>query len=227
MERIIDITEINRREALRYMGQLDLSCDEKLLGVMDKCEIEMLKALRPKFVYRAFDFEIVEDGVKIHNTSLILPGNDIKKHLDNCKKVVLMAVTLSSDVDRVIRTAQIRDMLEALALDCYASAAVEQCCDKVEEFIKSDFEEYEMTFRYGVGYGDLPLKVQAEFLKVLNASRLIGLNVTESSILTPRKSVTAVIGLSQNPVQPQKKGCEICNLKGRCAYRMKGSYCNV
>ncbi len=227
MDEQIVISGLNRSEALRYMGQADLSCDERLEKLMDGCEAELLLAIRPRYLYQCFDFTREEDGIHLDGTSLTLPGDDIRNHLAGCEKAVLMCVTLSSDVDRIIRVAQLSDMLSALALDCLASTAVEQLCDKVELKIKQDFPAYEMTWRYGVGYGDLPISLQREFLMVLNAGKKIGLNATGSNILTPRKSVTAVIGLSRQKLPPAKRGCAVCNLKGTCAYRQKGIHCNV
>lgn len=227
MDEHIVISNLNRNEALRYMGQADLNCDDRLGKLLDDCEAKVLSAVRPHYLYQCFDFTREEDGIHLNKTSLVLPGKDILNHLTGCEKVVLMCATLSSDVDRIIRVAELSDMLCALAMDCLASTAIEQLCDKVELKIKQDFPAYEMTWRYGVGYGDLPISLQREFLTVLNAGKKIGLNATESYILTPRKSVTAVIGLSRDKIPPAKRGCAVCNLKGTCTYRQKGSHCNV
>ena len=226
MEEIV-INELNLHEALRYMGQPMEECDARILDKVRECEEKLLKAVRPRYVYQCFDIEEREDGIGFGGTSLMLRGNDIRNHLKGCSKAILFCATLSSEVDRLIRVAEINDMLEALALDCLASTAIEQLCDKLELLLKEEFAEYNMTWRYGIGYGDLSISSQKEFVKVLNASKLIGLNVTDSYILTPRKSVTAIIGLSKDKIEQSKRGCASCNLKGNCAYRKKGSHCNV
>lgn len=223
----IIISDLNKKEALRYMGQADSDCDDRLSILMEQCEKRLLSVIRPRYLYQCFDIKENDEGIHVENTSLTLVGNDIKRHLKGCTKAVLLCTTLSAEADRVIRIAGLKDMLEALTLDCLASTAVEQLCDKAELKIKEDYPEYEMTWRYGIGYGDLPISLQKDFLNVLNAPKLIGLNVTESFILTPRKSVTAVIGLSKDKIEPAKRGCAVCTLKGTCAYRKKGSHCNV
>lgn len=227
MNRQVVIEELNYNEALRYMGQNKEVCDERLMSIIRECEEKILKEVKPRYTYKCFDIEQEEEGVRVSGTALFLKGKSIKEHLRGCKKAVLMCATLSSDIDRAIRVAEHRDMLNAFVMDCLASVAVEQLCDKIEVQIKEDFPEYEMTWRFGVGYGDLPLSLQRDFLNVLNAQKLVGLNVTESCILTPRKSVTAIIGLSEEKIEQSKKGCAICNLKDTCAYRKKGSRCNV
>ena len=52
-----------------------------------------------------------------------------------------------------------------------------------------------MTPRFSPGYGDLPIELQRDFLTLLDASRKIGLTATESSMLVPSKSITALIGI--------------------------------
>ncbi len=226
MEQQIVITKLNRNEALRYMGQHG-ECDGRLEELLNECENIILSKVKPRFLYKCFDIEQTDAGVAVKGTSLVLLGNSIAEHLKGCDKAVLLCATLLGDVDREIRIAELSDMLRALTLDCMASVAVEQLCDKIEMHIKKDFPGYYMTWRYGIGYGDLPISQQREFLNVLNAPRLIGLNVTESNILTPRKSVTAIIGLSKHEIGEKKRGCETCNLREKCSLRKKGSYCNV
>lgn len=227
MERQIIVEQLNRAEALRYMGQASGVCDEQLEQVMEVAEQILLKTIKPRYLFKVFDIRMCEDGVELSNCSLRLPGNDIKQHLEKCEKAVLMCATLSSDVDALIRKEELQDVLRAFAVDCLASVAIEQLCDKVELVIKENFSEYEMTWRYGVGYGDLPISLQKDFLNVMNAPKMIGLNVTNSNILTPRKSVTAIIGLSKEKIEHAKRGCAVCNMRETCQYRKKGNRCNV
>ena len=129
-----------------------------------------------------------------------------------------MAVTISADADRLIRIAQIRDMAEAVVIDSLCSVAVEQACDRAELIIKEENPGYYQTFRFGLGYGDLPISLQGQFLHVLNAPKQIGLNVSSTDMLTPTKSVTAIIGISDTQEKCHIKGCEVCEKKD-CIYR--------
>ncbi|MFR2511846.1 MAG: hypothetical protein ACLS9K_07425 [Lachnospira eligens] len=64
--------------------------------------------------------------------------------------------------DRQLRVLQLTDMAKALVFDSLASVAVEQTCDKVETF-KRGISDYYQTFRFGIGYGDLPISMQEPF----------------------------------------------------------------
>lgn len=222
----IVLGQLDKNEALRYMGHRGEDIDEQLDKLITKCEKEVLSCVKPRFVYKVCDISREEKGILVKDTNLFLTGNSIKKHLDGCDKAVLMAVTISADADRLIRIAQIRDMAEAVAIDSLCSVAVEQACDRAELIIKEENPGYYQTFRFGLGYGDLPISLQGQFLHVLNAPKQIGLNVSSTDMLTPTKSVTAVIGLSNNPIPQRARGCQTCSMNKKCQFRQKGGRCN-
>lgn len=226
MKKQVTLSSINRAEVLRYLGYKGIGADETINSLIDECEAEVLKAAVPRYVYRVVDVTQVDEGVRLEGTSVTLKGNSIKEHLKGCNKAALIAVTISDGIDRMLRIMQASDLARAVISDSISSAAIEQVCDKVEAVIKEELPEYNQTFRFGIGYGDLPLSQQGEFLKILNAPRLIGLNVGKTDMMTPTKSVTAVIGLTTGEVSSQKKGCMSCNLKGTCRFREAGGHCN-
>ena len=132
-------------------------------------------------------------------------------------------LTVSAEADKLIRQAAVTDMTESLAYDCLCSAAIEQVCNRAEEEIFAGSKVYR-TWRFSPGYGDLPISLQKELLYALNAQRRIGLTVTANSLLIPSKSVTAIIGVSDEPITQHKKGgCAECNMRGRCAFSKEGS----
>ena len=223
----IILEKLNQNEALRYLGYRQNAPDTKVQCILDECEKELLSIVKPRFVYKVFDIEIVQEGVKVLNTNLFMPGNSIKEHLKGCEKAVLMGVTISMDVDRLLRIMQVTDMARTIILDSLANVAIEQTCDKVEELLKNEITDYYQTWRFGVGYGDLSLDIQGDFLDVINAPKQIGLSASKNSILIPTKSVTAIIGLSKNEIIETRRGCQTCNMKDSCTYRKKGGHCNV
>ena len=226
MKKQIMLERINRKEVLRYLGYKGISADDTVNMLIDECEAEVIKAAVPRYTYRVTGVAQTADGVELDGTGLILRGNSIKEHLKGCDRAALIAVTLSEGIDRMLRIMQTLDLAKAVVSDSLASAAIEQVCDKLEAIIKEELPEYNQTFRFGIGYGDLPLSQQGEFLKVLNAPRLIGLNVGKTDMMVPTKSVTAVIGLTTGEVSAKNKGCMSCNLKGTCSFRESGGHCN-
>ncbi len=220
----IKINNINKNEAARYLGYKDSIPDVTITKLILKCEEELLKIINPRYVYKVFDVCEEENCVKLAGTELVLKGEAIKVHLKECEKAVVMCATLSADVDKLIRKNEIDGMINALVIDALSNAAIEQVCDKVEEIFMRELTEYNPTWRFGVGYGDLPLSTQKSFLDTLDAGKRIGVCTTDNYILTPRKSVTCVVGLSKKIVN-SKKSCENCNLKDTCNFRKNGTSC--
>ena len=200
---MIVLNEINKDEALRYMGHKG-EIPQTLKELVLKCEKQLLEVIRPAYIFKCFDIETSEEGVRVLNTSLTFKGNDIKNHLEGCSKAVLMCATIGADADKLIRLTEISDISAAFVMDSLASAAIEQVCSETDKIIK---------------------EIQGEFLDVMNAQKRIGLNVGSGNILIPRKSVTAVAGLSQTPVPKKRRGCVCCNMAEVCQYRKRGDHC--
>ena len=201
-------------EALRYLGYRGSPPDEQTAALLEKGYKELSAAAQPRFVYKL---------LKKEECGQFLYGADIEKHLSASDGVIFFAATLGSGTDKVIRTAEISNMAYALILDALASAMTE---DRSEAQIKSKVQGH-FTWRFSPGYGDYPISVQPLIIDLLRADKLIGLTVTDSSILLPRKSVTAVIGVSDGD-QPQnsKRGCDSCLMREKCAFRKEGKICD-
>lgn len=221
------LTSINKKEALRYLGYGDNAPNEKISAVIDDCEKQLLNVIQVKFLYNIFDISVNKDGVQIYESNLVLTGKDIVNHLENCTKLAVMCCTLSFGADKLIRQYQVSDMTRAVISDSLSSAAIEQVCDYVEQEIKLKYPNMYQTFRYSPGYGDLNINIQKDILDLLQAQKKIGLCTNESFILTPKKSVTAFIGMSNNQIKQKSRGCQSCNLGEKCPFRKKGERCGV
>jgi cobalamin-dependent methionine synthase I len=87
-----------------------------------------------------------------------------------------------------------REPVTGLMLDAVATAMIEENCDHLEEDIRENMRGYTLTMRFSPGYGDLPLALQPQILAALDAARRIGVTCGPALIMTPMKTVTAIIG---------------------------------
>lgn len=227
------LEKINTKEAFRYLGYGSSMPDRQILEIAGKCEKELLSVIDGKYVYRYFDIDRTDErGVILDGTDFVMEGNSIREHLSGCGGVIMMAVTLSEGVDRLIRRMQVGTMSAAVITDAMASAAVEQLCELVEVQIKKEItaasgnEKY-FTWRFSPGYGDFPLEAQSEFLNILNTGKRIGVNITEGGLMAPCKSVTAVIGVSDTLIEKKRRGCADCLMQDKCAFRKRGEHCDI
>ena len=221
----ITLTQLNLDEALRYMGCPPEKADSALREQVAGCAREVLSAARPRWIWRDTEIFFEKEGIRLEG-GLLLPGRDLRAHLTGCDRAAVFCATLSAPVDALLRRAQAEDMARALVLDCCASTAVEELCDRVEEEIRAGFPGCSFPHRFSPGYGDLPIRLQGELLALLDAPRRIGLCASERHILTPRKSVTAILGISREALPPvEERSCQRCFLRGRCQYRLRGKTC--
>ncbi len=222
---VMDLDRVPIDEVLRYLGAGGKD-PGPLLPLAEDCARELLAAARPRWTWRGFGCEIAPEGVRL-DCGFLLPGKDLADHLSGCREAVLLAATLSPGVDALLRRTQLSDLSRSLVLESCAAAAIEEVCDRAEAAIGERYPGRGFTSRFSPGYGDLPVTIQGEFLALLDAPRKLGLCATASSILTPRKSVTAVLGVREPGAKaaPKAKSCGSCSLRGSCAYRRRGITC--
>lgn len=224
---MITLTQIDRSEALRYLAMGGKTPDRLTEDLLNECEAELLPLLRPKFTYRVLPFESTADGIQLRGVRLTLPGADIAAHLKGCGAVILLCATLSGDADAYIRRLQVENLAKALVADALLNAAIEQVCDLAQAQIKAALPYSNYTSRYSPGYGDLPLDIQGAFLAALDAGRRIGVHIGDSDLMNPLKSVTAIIGAADQPLNTVRRGCEHCNKKDTCEFRKAEKSCDL
>ncbi len=215
------LTDLNYNEILMYLGHRGQDVTPEVDAQIKKCMDEIMTCAAPRLVYARMP---VKNG---QICGFPMGGNDIRELLTPCKEAVLLAVTLGAKVEQVLMRREVTDMAEAVIMDSCASVAVENVCDHFEEDMRGELEKegLYLTSRVSPGYGDLPLGLQQDMCRILNTSRRIGLTVTETSIMVPRKSVTAIMGIADTPQTLRKKGCEACNMFLTCQYRKRGITC--
>ena len=195
--------DIDRSEILMYLRTPHL--DDALSALLDSCIREICAAAQPRTVWRMLPVAHQADRVSVGG--LLLSGKDIALHLTGCEQAILLAATLSAPVDGLIRKAEISDMTRALMYDAVAGAAIESVCNSLERELKQTLDFPYYTERFSAGYGDFPLTQQSELIRMLDAPKRIGLTVTPRNTLLPMKSVTALIGLSNQPVKDARRYC--------------------
>ena len=65
----IVLGQLDKNEALRYMGHRGEDIDEQLDKLITKCEKEVLSCVKPRFVYKVCDISREEKGGKAFFTT--------------------------------------------------------------------------------------------------------------------------------------------------------------
>ncbi len=167
--------KIDKNEVLRY---LKAKPDESIIKLIDDCGDELLSIAKPKTVLK--EFTLTHNPLCIEGIQL--KGKSIAKFLDGYATCSLLGATLGVEVDALILKAQATDMARAVVLDACATDLIEKVCDSVSG-----------KLRFSAGYGDFPIEFQKDMVRLLDIERKIGVYLTDSYLLTPTKSVTAIV----------------------------------
>ncbi|MFR7755540.1 MAG: hypothetical protein ACLU0T_07510, partial [Bacteroidales bacterium] len=117
--------------------------------------------------------------------------------LDGCALACLLAVTLGMQTERELARLQATNPLDALLFDACASSMAEEAAQAASRRIAELARVVSLvpTKRFSPGFGDLPLELQDAFLQTIDAGKSLGIHAGSSHLMTPMKSVTAIVGL--------------------------------
>ena len=204
--------DFNRREALRYLRARPDDKEAQLL--VDTVYLKLRNEVQARHVLQKHRVAVDATGVTLESGTRF-NSRDLAAHLKGCEEALLLGATLGSRVDAAIRRLALGSVAEGAAAQAVAAALIESYCDEVQA--RFDTGGLAQRPRFSPGYGDWDLAEQRLLFPVLNCAKLIGLTLTEGCMMAPSKSVTAVIGLSED-VQCGWNKCMTCG-KINCPYR--------
>ena len=111
-----------------------------------------------------------------------------------------MAATIGAEFDRLMLRFRVSSMARAAILQAIGATAVEELCDRLCEDIKKQSigQGENIRARYSPGFGDYGLINQMGVFKALAPEKHTGITLNDSLIMSPEKSVTALIGIEEN-----------------------------
>jgi hypothetical protein len=176
---VTDIPAAQQEEIERYIGHASSLIHLKGAGL--RLPITEIKDARI----------ILPDGAEFESLQLA-------KLLANCNEIVLMGTTAGREIMNAIEAdATGANVTRAIVLDAAASEIVDASLDWIMDYFNQSLRRENRRLlgkRYSAGYGDLFLETQKAMHHLLQLDR-IGIEITESSILIPEKSVTAITGI--------------------------------
>ena len=211
--------KIDQREVLRYLGYKGSEPDAEILHTIADCTRELEEAAAPHHILQAVELSR-PNADTLEFAGMVVHSRDLFQHLSGCDEAVLFAATLGAPVDlRLERCAKV-SMSRAVVMQACAASLIESYCDECQESIAQEAASRGLCLRprYSPGYGDFDISYQREFLTVLDCPKRIGLTMTESFMLAPSKSVTAVIGLTAEAQSCHIAKCMTCKAKS-CPFR--------
>ncbi len=189
-------TDYFRREVRRYLGYGKQMPDEAVQTLIGECAKELWDCIQPRHLTARHPLTIKPDG-EIVAAGLALHSKSLSKNLHDCKEVIFFAATLGNGADMLINRYGKIAVSKAAVMQAVAATVMEEYCDRCQKQEREKLwsEGLSLRPRFSPGFGDLPLRIQRDFLNVLNAGKRIGIFLSEGDIMLPEKSVTAFMGV--------------------------------
>ena len=202
---------VEKKETYRYLGYHfggEVPLDDELEKMVDELTGKLKEVITPRCIYELYDLA-VSDGVctlSRHNTVestplLVINSQKLSAHIKECRYAILFAATIGPGADMLIRRYSGRSTIKSAILQAAGAAAIEAFADEVTEQIRSEtdilFSQSEAKFkmRFSPGYGDFSLEHQKDFFRLLQLEKNLGMNLNSALLMSPSKSITAVIGV--------------------------------
>ena len=184
------LVKIDERElALRLKTEVGYTNEE-----IEKCKTLLSEVVNCKYAFVKVPIDLsVESYVNLGFATV--KSADLYKNLKGCKEAIVFAVTLGLEVDRLLNRLDLLSTSRHFITDAISSAMAESYCDYVNQMLSRDFKTKP---RFSAGYGDLSLEIQSDVLRVLSADKTLGITLNQSLLMTPVKSITAIMGVLDN-----------------------------
>ena len=185
----------NRREILRYMGCR--SSSDELEALISKGLAECDGKICARIAFREFDICTLDGVLDLGFTRV--ESHDLSHALNGCEKILLFGATVGIEIDRLIlKYGKISPSI-ALCIQARGAERIESACDVFCNEMREKYtrDGYSLRPRFSAGYGDLTLSVQRDIFAALSLEKNIGLTLNDSLLMSPTKSVTAIVGIKK------------------------------
>ncbi len=209
--------DIPRASVYRYMGLRNSQPEAELSALTEACLSSFSSIVRYRACFLVFPIQGTDRGVDFG--AFFAPGKSLAKNLSGCDRAIVFAATTGMEAELQRKRAAVTSPAQALVLDAIGTAAVECFCDALCDRWREEYAGSFLRPRFSPGYGDLPLSLQRPLLSCLDSSRKAGITLTDTLLMIPQKSVSAIVGIGRTGCTARFHDCTLCD-KPECAFRL-------
>jgi hypothetical protein len=155
------------------------------------------RLMKPRLLFAKERIERVGRGrVRLHD-GMILKSPKLSRALRDSEELICFVTTIGSEIDLEINRMMRQGRLsEAFIMDALGSVAVESIAEQFHRRLERQYREEEkaVTFRFSPGYCDWPIEEQRKLFDLFD-SKTAGIELKDSCLMIPRKSISAVFGV--------------------------------
>ena len=177
--------------------------------------------LRPEFKYIEVEGQLTEDTLTLGGVTFDA-GRIICRQLRGAQRFIVFVATVGAGYFQWTDAVKRRDgVFQTYVMDCIGSQIVESVADCMEKVLQAelDADGLHRTNRFSPGYGGWHVSEQPKLFSLFGEKNPCGIELTDSCLMLPVKSVSGVIGIGPD-VRYLPYTCGICDMK-MCYRRRK------
>ncbi|MFH1504124.1 MAG: methionine synthase [Candidatus Omnitrophota bacterium] len=165
---------------------------------IERCIEEALDLIDLKSAAVQIAIEKIDSSRVFLSGGVVFKSNSLGKFLTGCPEALLAAITSGNKITEAIQEkTNSNNTASAVVYDAVASEITDSGLSWIIDYFNNQLRRQNQRLtsaRFSAGYGDFSLDNQKIIYEILNLEK-IGLSLTESYMLIPEKSVTAVVGI--------------------------------
>ena len=217
----INPANIIRRQGIREYAQTRPEIKQVIKELT--ATIEEKNLIRSRFAYEIYTVKYLGEGKIQAGGKTGLKGKALES-ISQAAEIAVAVCTIGDELEnKAAEYFAARDPLRGMLLDGIGSAAVDavsqQTCRVIAGLAES--RNLQTSSPLGPGMPDFPITEQHKLYKLSGAVK-IGVTLSSTGMLIPRKSVSMLIGMGQNMARwTQAEVCRKCPMNDNCTHRVK------
>ncbi len=219
---------LNMEQILRRLGTRNQSkVQPQIMALLQELfnSTDELHLLEPGIAYVLYPItELKPDQVCLVDGT-VLSGSLLPSTLASARELAMVVCTVGAKLEEMATDLFDKGKpTQGLLLDSIGSAAVDCLTQEVCKYIRQEAATrgYQVSSPITPGMPGLPLTEQYSIFKLVPAEQ-IGVHLTSSAMMIPRKSASMFIGIGADmPTWTQAEVCNRCNMKKVCLYKVPG-----
>lgn len=217
----LEIRQVLRREGIRQYSsikpEIKTLIDELLVSINDE------HLLEPAITYAIHPISGVSHDQLSLAGNMVLHGPLLTSALSDAEELVTVVCTIGHKVEKQVTDyLSGSEPLRGLLLDGIGNAAVDSLTHETCRLIKdvASLRDYQASSPCSPGMPGFPITEQWPLFQLVPAEE-IGVSLTASGIMVPRKSASMVMGIGPKMTRwTEAEGCARCSLRKTCHYKV-------
>lgn len=167
---------------------------------VEGCREKLDTLIKPRLHYRIQNIDTHGRGFVSVKGGPTFKSPKLSRTLKDSDEIVCFIATIGNAIeDEIIRLMGKKRLSEAYILDAMGSVFVESMVERFHQRMETKYtgETKRVTLRFSPGYCDWPITEQKKLFTLFD-SEFVGVELMDSCLMQPRKSISGVFGLTPN-----------------------------